>query len=162
MGGSQFQLVEKRRPRSPISAAVDMRIRPLLEQMLQPDPANRTGNDGGDCELADRIVESASSKSAGSRRDSRRSPERHTMPKPNSPLALVDSRCRHSRGADRAGGLCVLCPGLVGTGYRQATAAAGNFGQKSQDALRERERQHRRMRRSLGSPAGIELSQREA
>jgi serine/threonine protein kinase, bacterial len=40
MGGSQFQLVEKRR-RVPDLGAVDMRIRPLLEQMLQPDPDKR-------------------------------------------------------------------------------------------------------------------------
>ncbi|WGR97035.1 protein kinase [Bradyrhizobium sp. ISRA443] len=40
MGGSQFQLVEKRR-RVPDLGAVDMRIRPLLEQMLQPDPTLR-------------------------------------------------------------------------------------------------------------------------
>jgi serine/threonine-protein kinase len=40
MGGNQFQLVEKRR-RVPDLGGVDMRIRPLLEQMLQPDPANR-------------------------------------------------------------------------------------------------------------------------
>jgi serine/threonine protein kinase len=40
MGGSQFQLVEKRQ-RLPDLGGVDMRIRPLLEQMLQPDPANR-------------------------------------------------------------------------------------------------------------------------
>ena len=40
MGGSQFQLVEKRR-RVPDLGAADMRIRPLLEQMLQPDPSLR-------------------------------------------------------------------------------------------------------------------------
>ncbi|WP_315832433.1 serine/threonine-protein kinase [Bradyrhizobium prioriisuperbiae] len=40
MGGSQYQLVEKRR-RVPDLGAIDMRIRPLLEQMLQPDPAQR-------------------------------------------------------------------------------------------------------------------------
>ena len=40
MGGSQFQLVEKRR-RVPDLGGVDMRIRPLLERMMQPDPANR-------------------------------------------------------------------------------------------------------------------------
>jgi len=40
MGGSQFQLVEKRR-RVPDLGGVDMRIRPLLEKMLQPDPENR-------------------------------------------------------------------------------------------------------------------------
>jgi serine/threonine protein kinase len=40
MGGSQFELVEKRR-RVPDLGGVDLRIRPLLEQMLQPDPANR-------------------------------------------------------------------------------------------------------------------------
>jgi serine/threonine protein kinase len=40
MGGSQFQLVEKRR-RVPDLGGVDMRIRPLLERMLQPDPTLR-------------------------------------------------------------------------------------------------------------------------
>ncbi|QIG92904.1 serine/threonine-protein kinase [Bradyrhizobium sp. 6(2017)] len=40
MGGSQFQLVEKRR-RVPDLGAVDLRIRPLLERMLHPDPALR-------------------------------------------------------------------------------------------------------------------------
>ena len=40
MGGSQFELVEKRR-RVPDLGGIDLRIRPLLEQMLQPDPANR-------------------------------------------------------------------------------------------------------------------------
>jgi serine/threonine protein kinase len=40
MGGSQFQLVEKRQ-RVPDLGGVDLRIRPLLERMLQPDPANR-------------------------------------------------------------------------------------------------------------------------
>lgn len=40
MGGSQFQLVEKRR-RVPDLGGVDLRIRPLLEHMLQPDPMAR-------------------------------------------------------------------------------------------------------------------------
>jgi serine/threonine protein kinase len=40
MGGSQFQLVEKRR-RIPDLGGVDARIRPLLERMMQPDPDNR-------------------------------------------------------------------------------------------------------------------------
>ena len=40
MGGTQFQLVEKRR-RVPDLATVDPRFQPLLEKMLQPDPANR-------------------------------------------------------------------------------------------------------------------------
>ena len=40
MGGSQFQIVEKRR-RVPDLGMIDMRFRPLLERMLQPDPANR-------------------------------------------------------------------------------------------------------------------------
>jgi len=40
MAGSQFQLVEKRR-RVPDLSPVDSRFRPLLELMLQPDPANR-------------------------------------------------------------------------------------------------------------------------
>jgi serine/threonine protein kinase len=40
MAGSQFQLVEKRR-RVPDLGGVDMRIRPLLEKMLQPDPESR-------------------------------------------------------------------------------------------------------------------------
>ena len=40
MGGSQFQLVEKRR-RVPDLGGVDARIRPLLNEMLQPDPDDR-------------------------------------------------------------------------------------------------------------------------
>src|SRR3954453_5584578 len=37
MGGTQFQVVEKRR-KVPDLAGIDMRIRPLLERMLQPQP----------------------------------------------------------------------------------------------------------------------------
>jgi serine/threonine-protein kinase len=40
MGGSQVDIVEKRR-RLPDLGAIDLRFRPLLEKMLQPDPANR-------------------------------------------------------------------------------------------------------------------------
>jgi serine/threonine protein kinase, bacterial len=40
MAGTQFQLVEKRR-HLPDLGAVDGRFLPLLERMLQPDPANR-------------------------------------------------------------------------------------------------------------------------
>jgi serine/threonine-protein kinase len=40
MGGSQVEIVEKRR-KVPDLGAIDMRFRPLLEQMLQPDPAQR-------------------------------------------------------------------------------------------------------------------------
>lgn len=40
MGGTQLQLVEKRR-RVPDLGAVDARIRPVLEKMLQPDPSGR-------------------------------------------------------------------------------------------------------------------------
>jgi len=40
MGGSQFEVLEKRRA-LPDLGAIDRRMRPLLEQMLQPDPANR-------------------------------------------------------------------------------------------------------------------------
>ena len=40
MGGSQFEVVEKRRG-LPNLGAVDLRYRPLLEHMLQPDPSDR-------------------------------------------------------------------------------------------------------------------------
>ena len=40
MGGSQVEVVEKRR-RVPDLSEIDTRIRPFLEKMLQPDPANR-------------------------------------------------------------------------------------------------------------------------
>src|SRR5262249_13532636 len=40
MGGSQVEIVEKRR-KVPDLGAIDMRFRPLLEKMLQPDPAQR-------------------------------------------------------------------------------------------------------------------------
>jgi serine/threonine-protein kinase len=40
MGGSHVEVVEKRR-KVPDLGAIDMRFRPLLEKMLQPDPAQR-------------------------------------------------------------------------------------------------------------------------
>ena len=40
MGGSQFQLIEKRRS-VPDLSQVDTRLQPLLERMLQPDPTER-------------------------------------------------------------------------------------------------------------------------
>jgi Protein kinase domain len=40
MGGSQVEIVEKRR-KLPDLGAIDLRFRPLLEKMLAPDPANR-------------------------------------------------------------------------------------------------------------------------
>jgi hypothetical protein len=40
MGGSQVDVIEKRR-RVPDLGAIDLRVRPLIEQMLQPDPAKR-------------------------------------------------------------------------------------------------------------------------
>ena len=40
MGGSQVEIIEKRR-KVPDLGAIDMRIRPLIEQMLEPDPAQR-------------------------------------------------------------------------------------------------------------------------
>ena len=40
MGGSQVAIVEKRR-KVPDLGAIDLRFRPLLEKMLQPDPAER-------------------------------------------------------------------------------------------------------------------------
>jgi Protein kinase domain len=40
MGGTQVDIIEKRR-KVPELGAIDMRFRPLLEKMLQPDPADR-------------------------------------------------------------------------------------------------------------------------
>ncbi len=40
MGGSQVEIIEKRR-KVPDLRAIDNRFRPLIEQMLQPDPARR-------------------------------------------------------------------------------------------------------------------------
>jgi serine/threonine-protein kinase len=40
MGGSQLDVIEKRR-KVPHLGAIDLRVRPLIEKMLQPDPANR-------------------------------------------------------------------------------------------------------------------------
>jgi hypothetical protein len=40
MGGSQVEIVEKRR-KVPDLGAIDLRFRPLLEQMLQPEPKDR-------------------------------------------------------------------------------------------------------------------------
>lgn len=43
MGGTQAQIVEKRRILPPLEG-IDARFRPLLESMLQPDPVNRPAN----------------------------------------------------------------------------------------------------------------------
>jgi protein kinase-like protein len=40
MGGSQVEIIDKRR-KVPDLGAIDMRFRPLLEKMLQPDPSQR-------------------------------------------------------------------------------------------------------------------------
>ena len=40
MGGNQLQIIEKRRA-LPDLGAIDMRLRPVLERMLQPNPADR-------------------------------------------------------------------------------------------------------------------------
>ena len=40
MGGSQFEVLEKRR-KVPDLGAIDSRLRPLIERMLQPDPNDR-------------------------------------------------------------------------------------------------------------------------
>jgi serine/threonine-protein kinase len=82
MGGSQFQLVEKRR-RVPDLGGVDMRIRPLLEQMLQPDPANRPATMA---EIANWRI--ASSLQRGFNplehvEPSAPRPERHLLPRPS-------------------------------------------------------------------------------
>ena len=54
MGGSQVEIVEKRR-KVPDLGAIDMRLRPLLERMLQPDPAQRPELDGQRGCVVDRI-----------------------------------------------------------------------------------------------------------
>ena len=45
MGGTQAQIVEKRRHLPPLEG-IDNRFRPLLEAMLQPDPSNRPATMG--------------------------------------------------------------------------------------------------------------------
>ena len=82
MGGSQFQLVEKRR-RVPDLGGIDMRIRPLLEQMLQPDPANRPATMA---EIANWRIASSSPRGLNPLDRAETPairPERHMVPKPN-------------------------------------------------------------------------------
>ncbi len=82
MGGSQFQLVEKRR-RVPDLGGVDMRIRPLLERMLQPDPANRPETMA---EIASWRIASSASRGFDPLEPVELSafrPERHMVPRPN-------------------------------------------------------------------------------
>src|SRR6267378_1808906 len=82
MGGSQFQLVEKRR-RVPDLGGIDMRIRPLLEQMLQPDPANRPATMA---EIANWRIATSSPRGLNplDRVETPAArPERHMVPKPN-------------------------------------------------------------------------------
>ncbi len=51
MSGSPAEIVDKRR-KVPDLGAIDMRFRPLLEQMLEPDPAKRPEFNGGGGQLA--------------------------------------------------------------------------------------------------------------
>jgi serine/threonine-protein kinase len=82
MGGSQFQLVEKRR-RVPDLGGIDMRIRPLFEQMLQPDPANRpaTMTEIANWRIASSIPRGLNPPDRVE--TSTAQPERQMLPKPN-------------------------------------------------------------------------------
>ena len=125
MGGSQFQLVEKRR-RVPDLGGVDMRIRPLLEQMLQPDPESRPATMA---EIANWRNASAASprrlRSAGARRVPR-APAGHATRRrrPTTPLALVDPSLPSFWRRWRGGGLRILYIGLVGAACCQLAAPA--------------------------------------
>jgi serine/threonine-protein kinase len=73
MGGTQFQLVEKRR-RVPDLGAVDARVRPLLERMLQPDPKDRPAM----AEIEDWSIGSSKAP-AGKKPDRAAAPDRRTQ-----------------------------------------------------------------------------------
>ena len=136
MGGSQFQLVEKRR-RVPDLGGIDMRIRPLLEKMLQPDPANRPATMA---EIANWRIASSTPRGSNpldSVETPAARPERHMVPKPN----------RRSLWLILAA--AILAAALVGEGvyavYTLVWSAPAvvkppplpEFGQKSQAALPE-------------------------
>jgi Protein kinase domain len=135
MGGSQFQLVEKRR-RVPDLGGIDMRIRPLLEQMLQPDPANRPATMA---EIANWRI--ASSPPRGFNPLDRVEaaavrPERHGVPKPNRRslwliLAAAIAAALVGQAVYAVYTLVASAPAMV------KPPPLPEFGQKSQAALPE-------------------------
>ena len=135
MGGSQFQLVEKRR-RVPDLGGIDMRIRPLLEQMLQPDPANRPATMA---EIANWRI--ASSPPRGFNPLDRVEtpavrPEPHMVPKPNRRLlwlilASAILAALVGQGVYAVYALVWSAPAIV------EPPPLPEFGQKSQAALPE-------------------------
>src|ERR1700730_5674228 len=135
MGGSQFQLVEKRR-RVPDLGGIDMRIRPLLERMLQPDPANRPATMA---EIANWRI--ASSPPRGFNPLERVEtpavrPERHMVPKLNRRLlwlilAAAILAALVGQGVYAVYALVCSAPAIV------KPPPLPEFGQKSQAALPE-------------------------
>lgn len=107
MAGTQFQLVEKRR-RVPDLDAVDIRARPLLEAMLQPDPAMRPRSMA---EIANWTFAS----------DVTRDPTRLVDPALSSKFVRAGPRPRHRR----------LLPGLGLAAVCLAVAAAGGWFYRS-------------------------------
>jgi serine/threonine protein kinase len=135
MGGSQFQLVEKRR-RVPDLGGIDMRIRPLFEQMLQPDPANRPATMA---EIANwRIASSTPRRSnpLDHLEIPAARPERHRVPKPNRRslwliLAAAILAALVGEGVYAVYTLVWSAPAIV------KPPPLPEFGQKSQAALPE-------------------------
>jgi serine/threonine protein kinase, bacterial len=101
MGGSQFQLVEKRQ-RLPDLGGVDMRIRPLLERMLQPDPARRPATMA---EIADWRVAASSPQAS--------SPREHGEPSASRPERGKSTPARRSAWLAFA---AIMLAALVGAG----------------------------------------------
>ena len=123
MGGSQFQLVEKRR-RVPDLGGIDMRIRPLLERMLQPDPAERPATMA---EIANWQIGATPLRGFDPL-----APVEPAAPlaerqgiEAAKPRAVADPRRDCPGVTRRRSGLRVLHSGLVGPECGQAAAAAG-------------------------------------
>ena len=128
MGGSQFEIVEKRR-KVPDLGAIDMRFRPLLEQMLQPDPKDRPQLDGGGRELG---AQSAGQRPRQACRPAARDTRQGSGAAQLGPLAVCVGRSGSAASARRRGWRLLLLRDADPGG---APAAANQAARPSPDEL---------------------------
>jgi len=104
MGGSQAQIIEKRR-KVPDLGGINMRLRPLLEQMLQPNPSDRIAT----------MNDVANWFSGDHRAKNHRSKAQPVKPQPRIPSSR-DKPTRHRRFGLAAGLLGLVVCGVAGVG----------------------------------------------
>ncbi len=155
MGGSQF----------PAGREAPARARSRRGRHADPSAARAdaaagsgepAGNDGGDRELAGRIVTIARLRSAGTRRGACAPAGTGHRAEAKSPRALAGRCCFCGGGTGRSGRLRVLQHGLVGAGCIQAAATAGvrpEIRRRPGRSRKHRRRRCSRRRRQSRPPA---------